>query len=157
MPGKEHEYVSHLVWEGNPGEGTAGYERYGRGYRVEIEGKPDLAGSADPMFHGDAAVHNPEDLFVAAISSCHMLSYLALCARNGVRVMSYEDEARGTLRFDANGGGRFVVVELRPRVTIAAGSDLALARELHEEAHDTCYIASSCLVTIRRIAAVTVA
>lgn len=157
MSEKEHEYVSRLVWEGNTGEGTAGYERYGRGYRVEIDGKPDLAGSADPMFRGDGALHNPEDLFVAAISSCHMLSYLALCARRGVRVMSYEDEARGTLRFDATGGGRFVEVTLSPRVTIAAGSDLALARELHGPAHETCYVASSCNTPIHHRATVTYA
>ncbi|HKV50083.1 MAG TPA: OsmC family protein [Gemmatimonadaceae bacterium] len=157
MSGKEHEYVSRLVWEGNPGEGTASYERYGRRFRIEVGGKPDLAGSADPMFRGDRALHNPEDLFLAAIASCHMLSYLALCARNGVRVMSYEDEARGTLQFDAKGGGRFTEVTLTPRVTVAAGSDLALARELHEEAHETCYVAGSCNTPIHHRATVTTA
>jgi organic hydroperoxide reductase OsmC/OhrA len=155
MSGKEHEYVSRLVWEGNTGEGTAGYERYGRGYRVEIDGKPDLAGSADPMFRGDGALHNPEDLFVAAISSCHMLSYLALCARNGVRVLSYEDEARGTLRFDGTGAGRFVEVTLTPRVRVARAEDVPLGEQLHELAHETCYIASSCSVAIRHQPTVT--
>lgn len=155
MSGKEHEYVSRLIWEGNTGHGTASYDRYGRAYRVEIDGKPDLAGSADPMFRGDGARHNPEDLFLAAISSCHMLSYLALCARNGVQVMSYEDEARGTLRFDGQGGGQFVEVTLRPRVTIAAGSDLALALDLHGQAHATCYVASSCRTPIHHRATVT--
>jgi len=157
MPGKEHEYVARLTWDGNRGDGTASYEGYGRGYRVHSEGKPDLVGSADPMFRGDGAVHNPEDLFLAAISSCHMLSYLALCARRGVRVLVYTDEARGTLRFDGTGGGRFVEVTLSPRVTIAGDSDLALAQQLHEPAHQTCYVASSCSVPIRRRATVTVA
>lgn len=148
MSGKEHEYVARLTWDGNPGDGTASYERYGRQFVVQIDGKPDLRGSADPQFRGDAALHNPEDLFLAAISTCHMLSYLALCARRGVRVVAYEDEARGTLRFDGTGGGRFVEVTLHPRVTISADSDLALARELHGEAHETCYVASSCSVPI---------
>jgi len=151
----EHEYVARLIWDGNGGDGTASYERYGRQYRVRIDGKPDLAGSADPMFRGDGAAHNPEDLFVAAIASCHMLSYLALCARSGVRVLSYVDEARGTLRFDGAGGGRFVEVTLSPHVTIAPDSDLALAQRLHEPAHETCYVASSCSVPIRHRATVT--
>ena len=155
MSENEHEYVARLTWDGNTGDGTASYDRYGRGYRVQIQGKPDLSGSADPMFRGDGRAHNPEDLFLAAITSCHMLSYLALCARRGVRVVSYADEARGTLRFDGKGGGRFVDVTLTPRVTIAADSDLALAHALHEEAHDTCYIASSCDVPIRHRPTVT--
>lgn len=148
MSAKEHEYVARLTWDGNLGDGTASYERYGRQYVVQINGKADLRGSADPQFRGDAALHNPEDLFLAAISTCHMLSYLALCARQGVNVVAYEDEARGTLRFDGMGGGRFVEVTLHPRVTISADSDLALARELHGEAHETCYVASSCSVPI---------
>lgn len=148
MSAKEHEYVARLTWDGNLGDGTASYERYGRQYVVQINGKADLRGSADPQFRGDAALHNPEDLFLAAISTCHMLSYLALCARQGVNVVAYEDEARGTLRFDGTGGGRFVEVTLHPRVTISADSDLALARELHGEAHETCYVASSCSVPI---------
>lgn len=148
MSAKEHEYVARLTWDGNLGDGTASYERYGRQYVVQINGKADLRGSADPQFRGDAALHNPEDLFLAAISTCHMLSYLALCARQGVNVVAYEDEARGTLRFDGTGGGRFVEVTLHPRVTISADSDLALARALHGEAHETCYVASSCSVPI---------
>lgn len=155
MTGKEHEYVSRLTWEGNRGEGTASYERYGRAYRIEIEGKPDFRGSSDPMFRGDGGLHNPEDLFLMAISSCHMLSYLALCARNGVNVTAYEDEARGTLRFDGNGGGRFTEVTLAPCVTIAAESDLALAQQLHAAAHETCYVASSCNTPIRHRATIT--
>ena len=157
IAGKEHEYVARLSWEGNAGEGTVSYERYGRRYRVRMDGKPDLVGSADPIFRGDAAVHSPEDLFLAAISGCHMLSYLALCARSGVRVLSYEDEARGTLRFDGKGGGRFMEVALTPRVTVSADSDAALALRLHEPAHETCYIASSCSVPIRHRPTVSVA
>jgi organic hydroperoxide reductase OsmC/OhrA len=79
--GNVHTYAARLVWEGNSGEGTASYEGCGRSYRVLIEGKPELIGTADPAFRGDASRHNPEDLFLAAISACHMLTYLALCAR----------------------------------------------------------------------------
>jgi organic hydroperoxide reductase OsmC/OhrA len=144
-----HEYAARLVWDGNTGSGTATYANYGRQYRVLMEGKPDLEGTADPMFKGDATKHNPEDLFLAAISSCHMLSYLALCARNGVRVVAYEDDVRGVMKFDANGGGKFEEVTLHPYVTIEGADGCELALELHEKAHELCFIAASCSVPIR--------
>jgi organic hydroperoxide reductase OsmC/OhrA len=152
-----HDYGTHLVWEGNTGEGTARYAGYDRAYRVLIPGKPALAGSADPAFRGDAARHNPEDLFLAAISSCHMLSYLALCARQGVNVLAYEDDATGRMATDASGGGRFVEVVLHPRVTITTADDLAAAQALHATAHAHCFIANSCSVEIRHEATVSVA
>lgn len=151
-----HEYAARLVWDGNNGTGTATYAGYGREYRVLMGGKPDLAGSADPMFRGDSGRHNPEDLFLAAISACHMLSYLALCARQGIRVVAYEDDVRGVMKLDERGGGKFEEVELHPAVTIEASGDPATARELqeralelHEKAHELCFIAASCSVPIR--------
>lgn len=111
--GNVHTYAARLAWEGNSGEGTASYEGYGRSYRVLIEGKPELIGTADPAFRGDASRHNPEDLFLAAISACHMLTYLALCARSGVRVIAYTDEAEGRMVLTGDGGGRFEEVSLR--------------------------------------------
>ena len=143
-----HEYVARLIWDGNTGNGTSTYAGYGRQYRVLMEGKPAIEGTADPMFKGDASRHNPEDLFLAAISGCHMLSYLALCAREGVNVLAYEDDVRGTLKFDGRGGGKFEEVVLHPMVTIAEGDDRELAERLHERAHELCYIAASCSVPI---------
>lgn len=144
-----HEYSSRLVWDGNTGNGTATYASYGRQYHVVVAGKPDIAGSADPAFRGDADKLNPEDLFVASLSSCHMLSYLAACALKGVRVVAYEDDAKGTMTVDADGGGRFVEVVLYPKVTIADREQVALALSLHEVAHDQCFIANSCSIPIR--------
>ena len=112
-----------------------------------IEGKPDLNGSADRAFRGDAAVHNPEDHFLAAISGCHMLSYLALCAREGVNVIAYEDNARGILHL-SGGSGVFELVTLRPAVTIEDPSHSSLAMELHDRAAECCFIANSCRVRI---------
>lgn len=143
----EHLYESRLTWTGNTGAGTSAYDRYGRSYRISIDGKPDLNGSADPAFRGDAAVHNPEDHFLAAIAGCHMLSYLALCARRGVNVTAYEDTARGVLRL-SGGGGAFERVTLAPVVTIADAEQFDLARELHDEAAECCFIANSCRVRI---------
>ena len=149
-PGKKHahDYKARLVWDGNLGDGTSTYTGYGRKYRVQFEGKPDLAGSADPIFRGDGDVYNPEDLFVAALSSCHLLSYLALCARSKINVIAYEDDASGTMVMRPDGGGKFESVTLRPKVTIAPGGDEKRALELHETAHDLCFIAASVSIPV---------
>jgi organic hydroperoxide reductase OsmC/OhrA len=146
---KAHDYKARLVWDGNLGDGTSTYTGYGRKYRVQFDGKPDLPGSADPIFRGDANVYNPEDLFVASLSSCHLLSYLALCARSKINVVAYEDQASGTMVMRPDGGGKFESVTLCPSVTIAAGSDEKRAMELHETAHDLCFIAASVSVPVR--------
>ena len=145
---KTHDFKAHLVWDGNLGEGTSTYKGYGRKYRVQIEGKPDLPGSADPVFRGDSDRYNPEDLFVASISSCHLLTYLALCPRHKISVVAYEDNAIGTLVLSPDGGGRFESVTLRPTVTIAAGGDEKRALDLHDTAHDLCFIAASVSVPV---------
>jgi organic hydroperoxide reductase OsmC/OhrA len=138
----QHHFACHLVWTGAAKGGTKSYERYSREVRVETEGKPPLALSAAPAFRGDPSLYNPEDLLVAALSSCHFLSYAALCARSGIEVVAYEDDATGTMdRVD--GVTRFTEVVLRPRVTLAPGADAEKARALHERAHAICFIASS--------------
>ena len=139
---KIHTYNAHIVWTGNLGTGTSGYRDYDRGHRVEIEGKPVLSGSADPMFRGDASAHNPEDLLVASISACHMLWFLHLASDAGLIVTSYEDAAQAQMVFEANGAGQFASATLHPRVTIAEG-DPAQVNALHKEAHDKCFIARS--------------
>lgn len=144
-----HEYAIDLAWEGNTGEGTASYAAYGRQYRATMARKPALVGSADPAFRGDPARHNPEDLLVVSLSSCHMLSYLALCARRRIRVLAYRDAARGRMVTTKDGGGHFDEVVLQPRVTIARGDDLEAARSLHHGAHETCFIASSVNFPVR--------
>lgn len=138
---KEHHFAARVVWSGAERGGTTSYDAYSREYRVEIEGKPPLRGSADPAFRGDAALHNPEDLLVAALAGCHLLSYLALCARAGIEVVAYEDRARGRMAIK-DGRMRFVEVELAPQVVVAAG-DLDKAKKLHEQAHALCFIANS--------------
>ena len=154
MTDRMHEYSARLIWDGNQGNGTADYAKYGRQYRVLLEGKPVITGSADAAFRGEADKHNPEDLFLAAISACHMLSYLALCARKRLVVVAYEDSAHGTMTTTADGGGKFDEVTLHPTVTIAAGADPELALKLHETAHKVCFIANSCSVPIHHKATI---
>jgi organic hydroperoxide reductase OsmC/OhrA len=145
----EHAYAARVLWTGNTGEGTGTYSGYRRDHTVTIAGKPDLMCSSDAMFRGDAGRHNPEDLFVAALAGCHMLAYLALCARHGIRVLSYDDAASGVLVLDAAGGGRFREVVLRPDVEIAGDADEDVARQLHDQAHAQCFIANSCSIPVR--------
>ena len=143
-----HTYRMHLTWSGAGRGTTASYDSYSREYRIDTEGKAPLVGSADPMFRGDPTLWNPEELLVASLSSCHMLSYLAQAARRGLVVVAYEDAASGTMTL-AGGGGRFTEVVLRPRVTVEAGADEALAARLHDQAHHDCFIASSVNFPVR--------
>ncbi len=139
-----HEYGVTVTWTGNLGSGTTGYKHYSRDFALEAAGKSAIAGTADTVFHGTPGRWNPEEMLVAALSACHKLSYLHLCAVNGVVVTAYVDHAEGAMRFDsATGSGRFERVVLRPEVTIAAGSDEAKARALHHRAHQLCFIANS--------------
>lgn len=140
---RQHSYTTRTLWTGNLGRGTADYRAYSREHSISAPGKPDLAGSSDPAFRGDAARWNPEDLLVASLSACHMLWYLHLCSEAGIVVLGYCDDAVGTMVEDGGGGGRFSGVTLRPVATLAAGADAARAAELHEEAHRKCFIANS--------------
>jgi organic hydroperoxide reductase OsmC/OhrA len=143
MSAKTHSYRCTMKWTGNTGQGTAGYRSYTRDHVYSAPGKPDVPGSADPAFHGDARRYNPEELLVASLSSCHMLWYLHLCADAGVTVLAYEDHAVGTMVEDAVRGGYFTSVTLHPQVAIAGGSDTKTARDLHTAAHAKCFIANS--------------
>jgi organic hydroperoxide reductase OsmC/OhrA len=144
-----HTYAARLDWEGNTGSGTAEYGGYGRRFRIRVDGKPELLGSSDPIFLGDAALHNPEDLLLAAVASCHMLTYLALCARARINVVEYSDAASGSLELLPGGGGSFRDMTLRPRVTLASGADRDFAFRLHARAHELCFIARSCSFPVR--------
>lgn len=145
----DHHYALELEWLGNTGQGTRTYEGYSREHVVRIAGKPDLRGTADPMFRGDATLHNPEDLLLAALSQCHLLTYLALCARARINVLSYRDHAEGTLLLTKDGGGHFTEVVLRPQVVVEEERMLEKARYFHGEVHKYCFIARSVNFPVR--------
>ena len=109
-----------------------------RAHTVSAGGQT-IAGSCSPEWGGDPAKADPEALFVAALSACHMLWFLDLARRKRLRVASYEDEAEGTMD-----GTRFTGVVLRPRVEWSGdAADAAVTEELHERAHGLCFIANS--------------
>ena len=138
----EHSYGVALEWTGNRGTGTTTYRGYGRDHVLRAPGLPDLPGTADPTFHGDRDRWNPEQLLLSALAQCHMLSYLHVAVKNGITVVSYEDDAEGTLRLNRDGSGEFTSVLLRPVVRVSDGSP-ELATALHDEAHRLCFIARS--------------
>lgn len=139
-----HRILVTLRWTGDRGTGTSGYTAYGRDHVIAAPGKTaDITGSSDPRFRGDPSRWNPEELLLAAVSACHQLWYLHLCADAGVVVTGYVDHAEAELQLDEDGGGRITRALLRPQVTIASGSDPAQATILHAEAARYCFIARS--------------
>lgn len=145
----QHQYKATIKWTGNKGTGTDNYRNYERSHQITIENKPDIAGSSDPAFRGDKTKHNPEDLLVASLSACHMLTYLHLCAVAGVIVTDYIDTATGIMVDSPNGGGQFTEVTLNPIVTVTEQDMLDKANELHKKANELCFIANSVNFPVR--------
>ncbi len=140
---KQHNYEVQVVWTGNTGEGTKTYRGYRRDHTITAQGKPQIQGSSDPSFRGDPSRYNPEELLVATLSACHMLSYLHLCAVNRLTVLDYRDAALGLMDENSDGSAQFTRVTLRPMVKISPGDDQAKAIALHADAHHLCFIARS--------------
>ena len=139
----EHRYQLTITWTGNTGTGTSGYKEYDRSHSILIDGKAELFASSDPAFRGDQTKHNPEELLLASVSSCHMLWYLHLCAVAGIVVTGYTDVATGTMTETTNGGGRFTEITLQPVVIVAGANTMEQANRLHKKANELCFIANS--------------
>ncbi len=143
-----HHYRCQVEWTGAVDGPVTDAKTFSRATRITFAGRPPVEASAAPEFGGDVGRVNPEELFTASLATCQMLSYLYLAARHGVQVLAYTDDAVGELAV-REGKLRMTRVTLHPVITIAAGSDAALARELVERAHEECFIANSvaCEVT----------
>jgi organic hydroperoxide reductase OsmC/OhrA len=140
---KTHKYNATIKWTGNKGSGTSNYQAYEREHLISIENKNNIFGSSDPAFRGDNTKHNPEELLLASISSCHMLWYLHLCSEAGVVVIEYIDNATGVMKETEKGGGHFAEVTLYPTVTVSQSTMIERATELHGKANELCFIANS--------------
>lgn len=141
---KEHKYHTTLQWTGNTGKGTESYRGYERAHRISAHGKPEIACSSDPSFRGDRTRYNPEEMFLASLSSCHMLWFLHLSSDAGIIVEEYTDSANGVMLESEDGNGRFKEVILHPHVKVKEEWMLEKVNELHEKAHHLCFIANSC-------------
>jgi len=140
---KSHNYAVTIEWTGARQGPTISYTSYSREFTLKCDGKVDIIGSSDKAFRGDSTLYNPEELLVSAISSCHLLWYLHLCAVNNIHIISYIDQATGVMQTDENGGGRFSEVILSPTIIVTKNSDIASAIRLHDNAHEKCFIANS--------------
>jgi organic hydroperoxide reductase OsmC/OhrA len=144
MSERAHTYRIAGRWTGNLGQGTASYAGYSRNFELEGLGKVlTLPGSSDPQFRGDGARYNPEELLVGALSACHMLWVLHLCADVGIVVVEYTDDASGDMVEQAGGAGEFVRVILRPRMAITDAARIGDAVALHHRAGQMCFLARS--------------
>jgi organic hydroperoxide reductase OsmC/OhrA len=133
-----HEYRANLSWSGSTG---AGYKAYDRTHRVAVPpAQAELVLTSDPAFLGNPNLVNPEQLLTAAASSCQMLSFLALAARAGLDVVSYEDSAVATMPMDE---ARITTIVLNPVISVRVPADPAVVKGLVERAHEECYIARS--------------
>ena len=135
-----HVYRTSLSWDGSTADGYAAYDR---GHTVEAApARTVLSLSSDPAFRGDAELLNPEQLLVAAASSCQLLSFLAIAARSGVDVRSYRDETEAVMPEDDE-PMRITRIVLRPAVVVAAGIPEERVLRIVEKAHEECYVANS--------------
>lgn len=147
------EHSAQIEWQR---EADAAYtdNRYSRRHVLRFDGGAQLAGSSAPssvpLPWSDPQAVDPEEMFVASLSSCHMLWFLSLAAKAGWVVDRYTDEAVGTLARDSRGKQSMTVVTLRPRVLFAGPApDAAQLDALHHEAHERCYVANSVLSDVR--------
>ncbi|RNC83993.1 MAG: OsmC family peroxiredoxin [Balneola sp.] len=141
---KSHNYQATITWTGNTGSGTASYRDYERSHNIQAGGKPVIESSSDPSFRGDSSKYNPEELFLASLSSCHMLWFLHLCSVEGIIVTGYKDKASGIMTEEKGGSGKFTRVTLHPSVTVLEERMRAKLDSIHHEANKKCFIANSC-------------
>ena len=135
-----HRYESRVAWQGDTG---AGYDAYDRSHEA---GAPpagaSLQLSSDPAFLGSPAQLNPEQLLLVAASSCQLLSFLARAARMRLSVLAYEDHAEASMDMD-DAPARIDRIVLRPRITVASGTEGSRVRKAVEGAHRDCFIANT--------------
>lgn len=140
--GQQHTFEGALQWTGQAAEDAQGKLKLERAFVVRFDGKAPIEGSSPAVFNGDDGRHNPETLMVSSLMACHLLTYLAVCERAGVRVVEYADGGVGTLAI-RDGKMRMVSVVLRPRVRVADAAQTGTARELHAKAHANCFMSNS--------------
>lgn len=140
---KNHHYKTTVQWTGNKGTGTSNYSDYERSHTISIENKTTIEASSDPAFRGDKTKHNPEEMLLSSLSSCHMLWYLHFCSEAGIIVTDYTDETVGIMAENPDGSGQFTEVTLNPTVIVAQESMIEKAKELHHKANEFCFIARS--------------
>lgn len=150
-----HTYEPEIIWTGGSGGGTSAADAYDREHVVRLPGAHDIMASADVAFRGRPERWNPEVLLVAALSECHLLTYLYLARKAGIVVRGYRDVPTGIMSSERS-GAQFSEVTLRPRVTITDETRRQDAIDLHDVAHDQCLITRSVNFPVKHAPAVIV-
>jgi organic hydroperoxide reductase OsmC/OhrA len=134
---KSFSYVNNIAWKS------------GRRGVVGAAGKSDWEISSPPEFKGEAGLWTPEDLFVASLNACTLMTFLAFAERKGLAFASYACRAEGRLEF-VEGKYRFSEVKLYPQIEVKALADVERAKEILESAHAHCFVSNSvtCAVTL---------
>jgi organic hydroperoxide reductase OsmC/OhrA len=127
------------------------YKTYDRTHQIHFSGGDQLSVTAAPEYLGNPDIANPEELLVAALSSCHMLTFLAIAAMKGLTIDSYVDEAVGVLGKNATGKMAVTDVILRPKIAFSGTNqpDQATLDQMHHKAHENCFIANSVLANVK--------
>ena len=137
------EHKANIQWQRQNAEFS--YENYSRDHQIEFENNQQALASAAPGYKGNPLALNPETLLIGALASCHMLTFLAICAKRGFIVDQYSDQASATLGKNSKGQIAITHCVLRPKVMFSGGKqpDQTELDGLHEKAHKHCFIASS--------------
>lgn len=147
-----HEFEARLKWPAAADQPRPPEAVFSRNNVMHTPGKHEVAGSAPAVYGGDTSRYNPEELLLMSLSECHMLTYLAVAAKKRMTVIAYEDRATGRLAIGPHGNaGKMSMQEavLRPKVTVAKGTDLADAMAIHDKAHANCFMANSVNFPVR--------
>jgi organic hydroperoxide reductase OsmC/OhrA len=147
-----HTYRTTVSWR--RGEGDFAKGRYSRKHVWRFDGGVDVPASASPLvvpkpYSVEDAV-DPEEAFIASLSSCHMLTFIDIARRAGFTVDSYDDDAEGVMEKNAEGRTWISAVTLRPRIVYSGGKEPSAEElaHLHEQAHDLCFISNSVKTTV---------
>ena len=142
-PSAMSEHKANLVWTRNGLD--FGYKNYSRNHTWTFENGATLDASAATQYLGDPNCVDPEQAFVASLSSCHLLTFLALASFQKLTIESYEDDAVGHMT--KNEAGKMVIsrVDLHPKIVFADGVQPSREQleQLHHKAHEECFLANS--------------
>lgn len=146
-----HTFPLSVHWSGS----TLGAGEYSRDAVAQSPGKPMIVTSAAPSYNGNAARWNPEDMFGAALATCHMLTFFALAKKAGIDVQAYDDNAVATLEM-VDKAMRISTIKLAPTIVVAAGTNEAAVRELFDKAHKHCFVTNSVTTRVELVPTVVV-
>lgn len=146
---KQHTFQAYSEWKSIHGHANKDVRKYTRTHEITISGKPTLTLNTHNAAVGIQEMLNPEDLLLASVSSCHLMSYLYVCSLEGIIIHQYTDHAEGIMEENTQGGGKFTSITLKPEVYVENEGMVQKAEEMHHKAHEVCFIANSLNVEVR--------